>query len=63
MLVVLVVFFWCSPNNDVTFKIINSLKVNNDNFKFNRDFKSYVIIERTLEKHLTFSYIYILINP
>jgi len=29
------VFFWCPPNCDVTFKIINRLKVNNDNFKFN----------------------------
>jgi hypothetical protein len=34
----------CSSNCDVTFKIINKLKVNNDNFNFNDDFKNYVKI-------------------
>jgi hypothetical protein len=36
------VFLVCSiaPNSDVTFKITNILKVNNDNIKFNGDFKN-----------------------
>jgi hypothetical protein len=38
----------------VTFKIINTLKVNNNNFKFNSDFKSYITIKRKLEKRLAF---------
>jgi hypothetical protein len=37
----------CPPNCNVTFKIINRLKVNNDNLKFNSDFKSHIIIKRT----------------
>jgi uncharacterized protein YybS (DUF2232 family) len=39
MLVVILVFFWCFLNYDVAFKIINRLKVNNNNFKFNGNFK------------------------
>jgi hypothetical protein len=30
------------------------LKVNNDNFKFNGDFKSHITVGKTLEKHLAF---------
>ena len=48
---VFLIFF----NYDVTFKIINKLKVNNDNFEFNSNFKNYVTIEITLKKYLTFS--------
>jgi hypothetical protein len=36
MLVVLLMF----PSCDVTFKITNKLKINNDNFKFNGNFKA-----------------------
>ena len=35
----------------MTFKIINKLKVNKDNLKFNSDFKSHITIEKILEKH------------
>jgi hypothetical protein len=56
MLVVLQVFTWYSPNCDVTFKITNKLKVNNDNFKFNSNFKSHITVERTPKKHLTFPF-------
>ena len=45
MLIVLLMFSWCSLNHDVAFKITNRLKVNNDNFKFNDDFKSHITIE------------------
>jgi hypothetical protein len=41
------VFFWCLFNYDVTFKIMNRLKVNNDNYKFNCDFKNHITIEKT----------------
>ena len=51
MLVVLLMFSWYSPNNDVAFKFINRLKVNNDNFKFNGDFKSHVTVERIPGEH------------
>jgi hypothetical protein len=54
MLVVLLMFSRCSPNCDVAFKIINRLKVNNHNFKFNGDFKSYITVVRILEEHLAF---------
>jgi hypothetical protein len=37
----------CPPSCNVTFKIINRLKVNNDNLKLNSDFKNYIIIKRT----------------
>ena len=47
MLGTFLVFFWRPPNYDVTFTIINRLKVNNDNFKFNNNFKSYIIVKRT----------------
>ena len=56
MLVVLLVFSWCF-HCDVTFKLINKLKVNDDNFKFNDDFKSHTTVERTLEEYLAFSII------
>ena len=46
MLNVFLMFFECSFNCDVAFKITNRLKVNNDNFKFNDDFKSYIIVEK-----------------
>jgi hypothetical protein len=56
------VFLWCSPNYDVVFKISNRLKVNNDNFKFNGNFKNHVIVERIPREHLAFLiYIYIYI--
>jgi stringent starvation protein B len=35
---------------NVTFKIINKLKLNNDYFKFDCDFKSHVIFRMTLKK-------------
>jgi hypothetical protein len=56
MLVIFLVFSWRSSNCDVAFKITNRLKVNNDNFKFNNDFKSHIIVGRILEEHLIFSY-------
>jgi hypothetical protein len=36
----------------VAFKITNKLKVNNDNFKFNGDFKSHITVGRTPGEHL-----------
>jgi hypothetical protein len=45
ILVILLIFFDFF-NYDVAFKIINKLKVNNNNFKFNGDFKNYVTVER-----------------
>ena len=51
MLCVLLVFFWYPYNCDVAFKITNRLKVNNDNLKFNSNFKSHITIERTPKKH------------
>ena len=36
------------------FKIINRFKFNNNNIKFNGDFKSYITVERTLEERLAF---------
>jgi hypothetical protein len=51
MLGTLLVFFWCPPNCDMPFKIINRLKVNNNNIKFNSDFKSHITIGRTSGKH------------
>ena len=46
MLGVFLVFFWCSYNYDMIFKVTNRLKVNNDNFKFNDNFKSHIIFRR-----------------
>lgn len=40
MLSVFLVFYWCPFNCDVHFKITNRLKINNDNLKFNDDFKA-----------------------
>jgi hypothetical protein len=40
MLVVILTLFCCSHNYNVMFKIINKLKVNNDNFKLNDNLKS-----------------------
>ena len=37
------------------------LKVNNNNFKFNGDFKNHITVKRTPEKQQTFPYIYIYI--
>ena len=54
MLGVLLVFSWYFFNCDVTFKITNKLKVNNNNFKSNGDFKSHITIEKTLGEPLTF---------
>jgi hypothetical protein len=46
MLGVLLIFLWYTSNCNITFKIINRLKVNNDNLKFNSDFKSHIIFEK-----------------
>ena len=51
MIVILQVFSRYSLNCDVIFKITNKLKANNDNIKFNGDFKSHIIVERTSEEH------------
>jgi hypothetical protein len=51
MLCVLLVFLWYSPNYDVTFKITNRLKINNDNLKFNGNFKSHITVVMTLREH------------
>jgi hypothetical protein len=51
MLGVLIVFSRCPSNYDLTFKITDRLKVNNDNVKFNDDFKRHIIVERTLREH------------
>ena len=40
------VFFKYFFNCNVIFKIINKLKVNNYNFKFNNNFKNYIIIKK-----------------
>jgi ribosomal protein L35 len=34
----------------VSFKITNRLKINNDNFKFNNNFKRHIIVEKTQKK-------------
>jgi hypothetical protein len=51
MLGALLVFPWCPSNCDVTFKITNKLKVNNNDFKFNGDFIRHIIIGRILGEH------------
>jgi hypothetical protein len=57
MLGVLIVFSRCPSNYDLTFKITDRLKVNNDNVKFNDDFKRHITVERTLRKeHLIFPF-------
>ena len=33
-------------NYDIIFKIINILKVNNNNFKFNSNFKNYITVKK-----------------
>ena len=58
MIDVFLVFFWCSPNCDVVFKITNRLKINNDNLKFNDDFKSHIAVgghQENIREHLAFS--------
>jgi hypothetical protein len=50
-LVVFFSVFGCFFNCNVIFKIINRLKVNNDNFKLNDNFKRHVTVGRTLKKH------------
>jgi hypothetical protein len=47
----LLVLSWCHSNCDVTFKITNRLKVNNDNLKFNGDFKNHITVRMTPRKH------------
>ena len=54
ILVVFLMFFGYFSNYDIAFKIINRLKVNNNNFKFNGNFKSHIIIRKTLEKYQLF---------
>jgi hypothetical protein len=61
MLCVILVFSEYPSNYNVTFKIINRLKVNNDNFKFNCNFKRHITVEKILEKHLTFSFLFYII--
>jgi hypothetical protein len=51
MLGVLIMFSLCHSNCDASFKIINRLKVNNDNLKFNGDFKRHITVDKTSEKH------------
>ena len=52
MVGIFLTFFWCCINCDMTLKIINRLKINNNNIKFNDNFKRHIIIERIPEKHL-----------
>jgi hypothetical protein len=51
MICVFLVFFLCFFNCDVIFKITNRLKVNNDNLKFNSDFKGHITVRRTQKKY------------
>ena len=44
-----------SPNCDVPFKITNKLKVNNDNFKSNGDFKRHITVKKTPSAKITHS--------
>ena len=48
---IILVLSWYPLNCDVTFESTNRLKVNNNNFKFNSDFKSYITVVMTLRKH------------
>ena len=43
----------------MTFKITNKLKINNNNFKFNDNFKSYITIKKTKKTHNIFIYLII----
>jgi hypothetical protein len=43
------------------FKIINKLIINNHNFKFNDNFKNYIIIERVSKKNTRITFKIILI--
>ena len=43
--------FLCPLNCDTTFKITNRLKVNNDNLKFNSNFKSHIKVRKTSRAH------------
>jgi hypothetical protein len=46
-----------SSNYDMAFKVTNKLKVKkNDNLKFNGNFKRYIIVKRTLKKHIHFPF-------
>jgi hypothetical protein len=47
MLGVPLMFSWYPRDCDVSFKITNRLKANNDNLKFNNDFKSHITVRRT----------------
>jgi hypothetical protein len=51
MLGVVLVFSLCLSNCNVTLKITNRLKVNNDNLKFNRNFKNYITVEKISGKY------------
>jgi hypothetical protein len=46
MLVIILVFSWYFSNYDLTFKIINRLKINNDNLIFHNNFKNHITIKR-----------------
>ena len=47
----LLVFSWCPLNYDVTLKIINRLKINNNNLKFNGYFKRYITVGKTSREY------------
>jgi hypothetical protein len=51
MLNVLLALFWYLLNHDVSFKITNRLKANNDNLKFNSDFKIQITVERSPKEY------------
>jgi hypothetical protein len=46
---------------DIPFKIINRLKVNNNNLKINDNFKSHIIIKRTPKSIFLYIYLWHLI--
>jgi hypothetical protein len=48
MLGAFLVFYWCPPDYNVTFKITNKLKVNNNYLKIKSDFKSHITVGKTL---------------
>ena len=52
------VFFRCSPNYNIAFKITRILQVNIDNIKFNNDYKNYITVRKTLEEYLSYCLLY-----
>jgi hypothetical protein len=50
MLSILLTLFWCSLNFNVSSKITIKLKVYNNNFEFNNNFKNHITIKMTLKK-------------